>query len=68
MATLPQNPSRAPPTSTTPSTSANESAKDTIEVAVLGDPGCGSDHEMEDSPAPPFANSMLTGGEGDRGN
>ena len=55
-----QNPSQAPPTSITPSTSADESAKDTIEVAVPGDPDYDSNHEMEDSPAPTFAKTILT--------
>jgi hypothetical protein len=55
-----QNPSWAPPTSTTPSTSADKSVEDTIEVAVPRDPDYDSNHEMEDSLAPTFAKTILT--------
>ena len=54
-----QSPSRAPPTTTTPSKSTDEPAKDTIEVAVSRDPEYNSDHEIEDSPAPIFTNTLL---------
>ena len=55
-----QNPSRTPPTSTTPSISTNESTEDIIEVAVPRDLDYDSDHKIEDSLAPTFANTILT--------
>jgi hypothetical protein len=56
----PQNPSQASLTFITPFTFADKSFKDTIKVAVPGDPDYDSDHEIEDSPALTFANTILT--------